>query len=69
MGKQVNNILNIIAWATGVIVSLAVGFAMIGGSLVIPWLDAVGANIVTVVAGWIVVITTLISAVMAILKQ
>jgi len=69
MGKQVKNLLNIIAWATGVIVSLAVGFAMIGGSLTIPWLDAVGAGIVTVVAGWIVVITTIISAVMAILKQ
>ncbi|MCL5018543.1 MAG: hypothetical protein M1416_02125 [Candidatus Pacearchaeota archaeon] len=69
MGKQVKNILNIVAWATGVIVSLAVGFAMIGGSLTIPWLDAVGAGIVTVIAGWVVVITTIISAVMAILKQ
>jgi hypothetical protein len=69
MGKQVKNILNIVAWATGVIVSLAVGFAMIGGSLTIPWLDAVGAGIVTVITGWIVVITTIISTAMAILKQ
>lgn len=69
MGKQVKNMLNIVAWATGVIVSLAVGFAMIGGSLTIPWLDAVGAGIVPVIAGWVVVITTIISAVMAILKQ
>ena len=69
MGKQVKNILNMVAWATGIIVSLAVGFAMIGGSLTIPWLDAVGAGVVTVLAGWIVVITTIISSVMAVLKQ
>ncbi len=69
MGKQVKNILNMVVWATGVIVSLAVAFAMVGGSLTIPWLDAIGAGIVTVITGWIVVITTIISAVMAILKQ
>lgn len=69
MGKQVKNLLNIIAWATGVIVSLAVGFAMIGGSLTIPWLDDLGAGIVTVIAGWIVVITTIIGAALALLKQ
>jgi hypothetical protein len=69
MGKQVKNILNFVAWVTGVIVSLAVGFAMIGGSLTIPWLDAVGAGIVTIVTGWVVVITTIVSAAMAILKQ
>ena len=69
MGKQVKKILDMVAWATGLIVSLAVGFAMIGGSLTIPWLDSVGAGIVTIATGWIVVITTLISAVLAVLKQ
>lgn len=69
MGKQVKNVLNIVAWATGVIVSLAVGFAMIGGSLTIPWLDAVGLGVVAIITGWIVVITTIISTAMAVLKQ
>lgn len=69
MGKQVKNLLNIVAWATGVIVSLAVGFAMAGGTLIVPWLDSLGAGVVTIAAGWIVVITTLVSAALAILKQ
>jgi hypothetical protein len=67
-GNQFRIIVDIIAWATGIIVSLAVGFAMVGGSLTIPWLNSVGAGIVTVVAGWIVVVTTIISAVMALFK-
>lgn len=69
MGKQVNKLFNVVAWLTGVIVSLTVGFAMIGGSLTIPWLENIGAGIITIIAGWIVVITTIISAIIAILKQ
>jgi hypothetical protein len=67
MAKQGGKILNFVAWLTGVIVSLAVGFAMIGGTLTLPtWL---GGDVLAMVAGWVVVITTLISAVMAVLKQ
>ena len=69
VGKKVKGALNFVAWLTGVIVSLAVGFAMIGETLTIPWLDAVGATIVTVICGWVVVVTTLVSAALAILKQ
>ena len=67
MGKKVKNVLNFVAWLTGVIVALAVGFAMIGGTLSLPnWL---GGDTVAMIAGWIVVVTTLLSAVLAILKQ
>ncbi len=67
MVKQSSRILNFIAWLTGVIVSLAVGFAMIGGTLTLPfWL---GGDVLALIAGWVVVITTLIGAVLAILKQ
>ncbi len=69
MGKKVKNLLNLVAWLTGVLVSLAVGFAMIGGSLTIPWFDSLGIGVVTIVAGWIVVLTTLLSIVLAVLKQ
>jgi len=69
VGKGVSKILNLVAWLTGVVVSLAVGFAMIGETLTIPWLDTVGAGVITVVAGWIVVISTLVSATLAILKK
>ena len=69
MGKKVTKLLNFVAWVTGVVVSLAVGFAMIGGSLTIPWLSGLGVGVVTVVAGWIVVLTTLLSIVLSVLKQ
>lgn len=65
MGKQVKNILNLIVWATGILVSLAVGFGMIGGTLTVNYVPM----IVTQVAGWIVVVTTVVGAIMAILKQ
>ncbi len=66
------NVMHLLAWFTGVVVSLVVGNAMIQGILTLPgWL---GGNSVTGVGiamaiGWIVVITTLVSAVMALLKK
>ena len=67
-GNMLGKLLHFVAWLTGLLVSLAVGFAMTGGSLTVPWLDNLGAGVVTVVAGWIVVITTLLSALLAVLK-
>jgi len=67
MAKQTSSLLNLVAWLTGVIVSLAVGFGMIGGTLTLPtWL---GGSVVAMIAGWIVVITTLLSVILALLKQ
>jgi len=65
VGKQVNMVLNFVVWLTGILVSLAVGFGMIGGTLTVLYVPL----IVTQIAGWIVVATTLISAALAILKQ
>ena len=66
MAKE-GKVLNFIAWLTGVLVSLSVGFAMTDGILGLPaWL---GGAILAKIVGWVVVITTLISAVMAILKR
>ena len=64
MAKQGGKVLNFVAWLTGVIVSLAVGFALIGGTISVPYI-----GVVNVIAGWVVVVTTLISVVMIILKQ
>ena len=67
MSKQSGRVLNFVAWLTGVIVSLAVGFAMIGGTLTLPgWL---GGDILALIAGWVVIITTLLGAVLAILNH
>ena len=57
--------LNFIAWLTGVLVSLAVGFGMIDGVLYIRWIP----DVITVIAGWIVVITTIVSVVLALIKN
>ena len=60
-------VLNFVAWLTGIIVSLSVGFAMIGGTLTLPvWL---GGQVLALIAGWVVVITTLIGVVLAVIKQ
>ena len=72
MAKQESRILHMLAWFTGIVVSLVVGNAMIQQSLIIPsWLGgATNAGIwITWAIGWIVVVTTIISAVMAILKS
>jgi len=61
---SLSQIVNIIAWATGIIISLAVAFALIKGTLDLePYLPA----IVTVIAGWIAIITTLLGVVLAII--
>jgi len=66
MAKQSGgSVLNLVAWLTGVLVSLAVGFGMTDGILYVRWIPVV----LTQIAGWVVVITTLVSVVLAIMKQ
>ena len=66
MAKE-GKVLNFVAWLTGVLVSLSVGFAMIDGTLSLPTL--LGGDVLAGIVGWVVVITTLVSAVLAVLKQ
>jgi predicted outer membrane lipoprotein len=65
-----NNILQklfgFVAWLTGVLVSLAVAFGMINKVLLLPkWL---GGSVVTVIAGWVVVVVTLLGVLIAIFR-
>jgi len=72
LAKQKSKVLNVIAWVTGVVVSLAVGFGMINGVLTLPtWLGGgtAAGNFVVLAVGWVVVATTLISAILAVLEQ
>ena len=68
-----NNVLsrlvNGVAWLTGVLVSLAVGFGMIGGTLSVPWLTDLGLGILAVIAGWVVVILTIVGIILAIFNR
>lgn len=65
--KMVKGLFNLLVWATGIIVSLSVGFSMIAGTLTLPsWL---GGSTVATVAGWIVVITTFLGILTALIKK
>ncbi len=67
-----SKVLGFVAWFTGVVVSLVVGNGMIQGTLNLPrWLGgstAIGSGIAMVI-GWIVVITTIVSVVLAIISE
>ena len=57
------SLLDAIMWIVGVIVSLAVGFGMTSGTLTIPYIQPA-----VPIAGWIVVIGTVIGVIMVIVK-
>ncbi len=63
MAKE-NTFMGVIIWVTGILVSLAVGFGMTSKTLTIPFLSA-GNYVITVIAGWIVVLGAIISIIMA----
>ena len=68
--QQRGNILHLLAWITGIVVSLVVGNGMIQKTLVLPvWLAGQAAPWIAVTIGWLVIISTLVGAVMAILKK
>lgn len=54
-------LLSLVMWIVGVLVSLAVGFGMTSGALTVPYVQAV-----VPIAGWIVVIGTVIGVILAI---
>ncbi|MBD3247402.1 hypothetical protein GF378_02165 [Candidatus Pacearchaeota archaeon] len=56
-----STLVTFIAWLTGVIVSLAVGFGLVGGTLAVPYL-----GVLNEIAGWVVVVVTILGAIMAI---
>ncbi|VVB80551.1 Uncharacterised protein [uncultured archaeon] len=56
---------NFVAWATSVLVSLAVGSGMINKTLSIPFVP----SIITIVAGWIVVVGTIVSIILAVFNR
>lgn len=56
---------NFVAWITSVLVSLAVGSGMINQTLTIPLVP----NIITAIAGGVVVLGALVSILLAIFKR
>ncbi len=67
--RPISTLVNITVWITGILVSLAVGFGMIQGTLTIPLLSDIAEGLIVVWAGWIVVILTILSIILAIVDR
>lgn len=66
--NAISKLLAFVAWLTGVIVALSVGFAMINGTLGLPaWLG--GTIGVPVIAGYVVIVATILGVVLAIVNE
>lgn len=65
--RSLHKLLSFIAWITGVIVALSVAFGMIEGTLSLP--SILGGATVAIIAGWIVVITTVLGVILAIVDK
>lgn len=60
-----SNLVGILVWIVGVISALAVGSGMIDGTLVIPAIPI----IITVIAGWVVVIGAIIGLILSVFSK
>ena len=60
MAKK-NKTLNILSWSVGILVSLAVGFGMIGQTLTIPTIP----SMIGVAIGWAIVVVTVLGGITA----
>lgn len=60
--RPISTLVSLVVWLTGILVSLAVGFGMIDGVLTVKWI----LPVITMWAGWVVVILTLLSVILAI---
>ena len=59
------NLVGILVWIVGVISALAVGSGMIDGTLTIPAIP----GIITIVAGWVVVVGAILSLILAVFSR
>ena len=63
-GGTLGMLISLAVWLTGIIVSLAVGFGLKDGGLLVPKL-----GVINVIAGWVVIILTLVSVILAIIHK
>jgi hypothetical protein len=61
---MMSKLVSVIVWLTGVIVSLAVGFGLINETLSVPYI-----GYTNIVAGWIVVVLTILGVILALLGE
>ena len=65
LGVVLADIWAFVAWVTGVIVSLAVGFGLANDILRVPYIPV----IITEIAGWIVIVLSLLGLLLAIIDR
>jgi hypothetical protein len=65
MNGPVGSVMSLVVWLTGILVALAVGSGMVAGTLVVMYIPLV----VTQVAGWIVIVLTVLGVVLKILDR
>jgi hypothetical protein len=63
--KVKSNLLKFLTWLTGVIVSLMMGFAMINRYIIVPHVPIT----VVIIAGWAVLIMTVLNIALALFKK
>ncbi len=62
-------LLNFLAWFTGILIALTVGFAMIEGTLRIGFLDDLGAGIANLITGWVILVTTVLVTALVLFRR
>jgi hypothetical protein len=60
-----SNLIGVLTWIVGIISALAVGSGMIDETLIIPAIPA----IITIVAGWVVVVGAILSLILAVFSK
>lgn len=60
-------ILTFIAWVSGILVSLTVGYSLIKGPLILP--EVLGKHLVSNITGWVIIVTTLLSLILSLKRK
>lgn len=60
-----NNLVEILTWIVGIIISLVVGSGMINGTLNIPTIPTT----ITIASGWVVIISAITNLILTIFKK
>lgn len=66
------NFLSMIEWLTSILVSLSVGFSMIGngfGMSLLTLPDWIGGAMATAIVGWVIIAATFVGIIFAIFKK
>ncbi len=63
--KVKSNLLKFLTWLTGIIVSLMMGFAMINKYIIVPHVPILAV----IIAGWAVLIMTVLNIILAFFKK